>query len=260
MTLRDRLAATPLAVWVSSLGLLYVGVALIPVAAPFAQGGSIVVVIPFIVLPIVGGIAALKGKRWSFGVAAGIGILFLLLFGTYLPGTLANPADPSFWYAVSALPALLLVAGFSILGALHAKTGISQEPYLMSFRSTGGLATSIVVGFVIGAIVIGAIAAGEVQTILANNGAPADIRIVPGAAGAVPQPYTPALLTVAHGSAVVWVNGDTTTHTVTSNTTGLFDSGSFAPGVRWSHLFSQAGNYSYYCTLHAQMAGKVVVT
>ena len=63
-----------------------------------------------------------------------------------------------------------------------------------------------------------------------------------------------------HGGGVTWYNQDATQHTVTSNVSGQFDSGLLDAGVRWSHVFAQPGNYSYYCTLHLQMTGTIVVS
>ena len=59
---------------------------------------------------------------------------------------------------------------------------------------------------------------------------------------------------------MTWYNQDATQHTVTSNVSGLFDSSLLDAGVRWSHVFAQPGTYPYYCTLHPQMAGTVVVS
>src|SRR2546430_9180033 len=41
-------------------------------------------------------------------------------------------------------------------------------------------------------------------------------------------------LTLASGGKVTWINKDTTSHTVTSNQTGQFDSGTFGVGATWS--------------------------
>src|SRR5256886_16347632 len=67
-------------------------------------------------------------------------------------------------------------------------------------------------------------------------------------------------LTLASGGKVTWINKDTTSHTVTSNQTGQFDSGTFGVGATWSHTFTTAGTYYYYCTIHPMMWGVVVVS
>jgi plastocyanin len=39
----------------------------------------------------------------------------------------------------------------------------------------------------------------------------------------------------------------------------VFDSGLIKPGGTFSFKFTTAGTYDYYCTLHPEMAGQVVV-
>src|SRR4051812_23212128 len=60
--------------------------------------------------------------------------------------------------------------------------------------------------------------------------------------------FSPASLTVSAGTKVTWINDDTAAHTVTT-TSGpkSFDSGSIAKGKSFSHTFTAAGTYSYYC-------------
>ena len=77
--------------------------------------------------------------------------------------------------------------------------------------------------------------------------------------------FVPAILTVSKGTTVTWTNGDSTLHTVTSgspesgNSGTEFDSSYLAAGKTFQHLFSTAGTFDYYCTLHPYMKGKVVV-
>jgi len=63
------------------------------------------------------------------------------------------------------------------------------------------------------------------------------------------------------GDTVTWVNEDNVPHTVT--TTGgptSFDSGTMNKGETYSHTFTSAGTWSYYCAVHPDMKGTVVVT
>ena len=82
--------------------------------------------------------------------------------------------------------------------------------------------------------------------------------------------FTPQVITIKHGTKVVWKNADSTAHNVTSatsmstsaSTTGLFASPTLAAGQSWSHVFKKKGTYFYECTFHASMAamhGKIVV-
>jgi plastocyanin len=65
---------------------------------------------------------------------------------------------------------------------------------------------------------------------------------------------------VASGGKVTWINKDTTSHTVTSNTTGQFDSPPLSTGAPRSYTFTDAGTYRYHCTQHPQMWGIIVVS
>ncbi len=70
-------------------------------------------------------------------------------------------------------------------------------------------------------------------------------------------------LTVASGSSVAWFNADSVPHTVTftSAPEGIdpADLGVLAPGSDAVLEFDQPGQYSFYCTIHPDMTGTVVV-
>jgi plastocyanin len=70
--------------------------------------------------------------------------------------------------------------------------------------------------------------------------------------------YVPNPITVAVGTAVTWTNNDSIGHTSTSDT-GMFNSGTIAPGQSFSFTFQAAGTYPYHCTFHPGMVGSVVV-
>ena len=245
------------------LGLLYFAIGLLVLLVPFlltagAADAITVSSLAFAAILLVAAPLSLKGKRWSFALAAVVSLLFLLLFGSFLGPILANPADPTFWFAISAIPVLVLAFVFSVLALRNAKPGVGTKPYLASPRSTGGLLTVAVLGFVVGGLVVGNIAATTIARILEGTQEPSDIRIVPNAAG-VDLPFDPATFDVSVGATVVWFNGDTATHTVTSNATGLFESGNFLPGATFRHAFNTAGTYAYHCTPHPLMTGTIVV-
>ncbi|HLX51190.1 MAG TPA: cupredoxin family copper-binding protein [Streptosporangiaceae bacterium] len=71
--------------------------------------------------------------------------------------------------------------------------------------------------------------------------------------------FGPQAVTVKVGTTVHWVNHDTEAHTVTSNT-GAFGSPVLQPGHGYSYTFTKPGSYSYHCTIHPFMTGKVVVS
>jgi len=64
--------------------------------------------------------------------------------------------------------------------------------------------------------------------------------------------FSPANLTIAHGTAVTWKNGDGVNHTVTSaiGSADPYNSNFIAGGGTFSHTFATAGTYRYYCTIH----------
>ncbi len=70
--------------------------------------------------------------------------------------------------------------------------------------------------------------------------------------------YLPATLIVNVGDTVVWKNEDMVPHTVTDRGKS-FDSGSIVNGASWSDVVNKKGTYSYYCTFHPNMNGKLIV-
>lgn len=70
--------------------------------------------------------------------------------------------------------------------------------------------------------------------------------------------FQPQTITVPPGSEVVWINEDDTPHTVTSADRALNSSG-LDQGDRFSATFDKPGSYPYFCSLHPQMRGVVVV-
>lgn len=77
-----------------------------------------------------------------------------------------------------------------------------------------------------------------------------------------PSTFEPAMITIAVGTTVTWINTDSLVHTVTSGTrgsaTGSFDV-TLSPGEVFSHVFDEAGTFEYHCTLHPGMDGTVIV-
>ena len=67
--------------------------------------------------------------------------------------------------------------------------------------------------------------------------------------------YSPASVTIKKGGTVNWVWRGRAPHDV--------NGGSFRSKIKtsgsWSHRFVRSGTFSYRCTIHASMTGKVVV-
>ena len=70
--------------------------------------------------------------------------------------------------------------------------------------------------------------------------------------------FNPGEVSLAVGATVTWVNADAVSHTSTSDSSG-WNSGSIAPGRRFSATFPTAGTFPYYCSIHPGMVGTVVV-
>jgi plastocyanin len=70
--------------------------------------------------------------------------------------------------------------------------------------------------------------------------------------------YAPAVLRVAAGTTVTWVNHDEEPHTVTS-ATGAFASGGLSRDETFSQRFATPGTYAYACALHPHMKATVIV-
>ena len=70
--------------------------------------------------------------------------------------------------------------------------------------------------------------------------------------------FGPETLTVPVNSAVTWVNKDDVPHVIASND-GLFKSKALDTDDKYSYTFTKAGTYSYYCSIHPKMVGKIIV-
>ena len=72
--------------------------------------------------------------------------------------------------------------------------------------------------------------------------------------------FTPAVLTVARGTTVVWTNRDDMPHTVVSDARPpVFRSHALDTGDTFAAVFDQPGRWGYFCALHAHMQGTIVV-
>ena len=72
--------------------------------------------------------------------------------------------------------------------------------------------------------------------------------------------FSPGDLIVPAGTTVTWVNHDETPHTVVAaGDPRAFRSGGLDTDDKFSFTFTKPGIYSYLCTVHPYMTGKVVV-
>jgi uncharacterized protein (TIGR03118 family) len=168
----------------------------------------------------------------------------------------------------------LLVANFGD-GKINAFDPCSGE-YLGSLQDSSGAALAIpglwALSFGNGR------GAGDANTLYFTAGIPGpgnvedhglfgSIQVADAAPAAQPQPtpatinnfaFMPSTVTIAAGVQVQWINQDGTAHTVTADD-ARFHSDILDRGQTFSQTFSAPGTYSYHCSIHPFMKGKVVV-
>jgi plastocyanin len=92
--------------------------------------------------------------------------------------------------------------------------------------------------------------------------------VTSGSSSKTTDAYAPNPIEVNVGDTVTWTNRDSQPHTVTSGSNGQpdgnFDSSPglnpiMAPQGTFSHTFETAGEFPYYCGLHPNMVGTVIV-
>ncbi len=68
--------------------------------------------------------------------------------------------------------------------------------------------------------------------------------------------FSPDTITVKQGTKVTWVNNDSATHTIKSDT---FNSSDIVQGGIFEFTFVNKGSFNYVCGIHPSMKGKVIV-
>lgn len=87
---------------------------------------------------------------------------------------------------------------------------------------------------------------------------PAPQPAAPGDVTIFDNGFTPATLSVAVGSTVTWSNTGSLPHTVTDGA-GAFDSGVLMASGTYRRTFTTSGTYLYFCSLHPEMKGTILV-
>jgi len=70
--------------------------------------------------------------------------------------------------------------------------------------------------------------------------------------------FTPQAITVKAGTTITWTNRDDIPHTVVSDEQ-LFKSKTLDTDDKFSTTLTKPGTYSYFCSIHPKMTGKVIV-
>jgi plastocyanin len=71
--------------------------------------------------------------------------------------------------------------------------------------------------------------------------------------------FSPKTFTVPAGATVTWTNHDNPPHVVTSTDSQFQKSPVLKAGQSFSNTFATAGTYSYFCSIHPRMTGKIIV-
>lgn len=70
--------------------------------------------------------------------------------------------------------------------------------------------------------------------------------------------FVPKRLEIAAGTTVTVINDDDEAHTARA-ADGSFSSGGLDTHAAWTHGFVRPGTYAYFCELHPDMTGTIVV-
>ncbi len=84
------------------------------------------------------------------------------------------------------------------------------------------------------------------------------VRIVEHPGGDPDAFYRPDPITVHLGDAITWTNYDSDPHDATADN-GAFASGPIANGSSYTWVPRKAGAFTYFCTLHPEMHGTIIV-
>jgi len=70
--------------------------------------------------------------------------------------------------------------------------------------------------------------------------------------------FSPDPITVTVGTTVTWTNHDEVLHTVVSSDK-LFSSPELEANQHFAFTFEKVGTFAYFCSIHPEMKGKVIV-
>jgi len=71
--------------------------------------------------------------------------------------------------------------------------------------------------------------------------------------------FSPKMFTVPAGGTVTWINDDKVPHVISSADNHFQKSTLLQPGQSFSNTFATGGTYSYFCSIHPRMTGKIIV-
>lgn len=143
-------------------------------------------------------------------------------------------------------------------------TGVRGNPtpvfyYRYGFILHSDMKISKWMGVAFVSVVLFCLASWQAMTIAQTNGenntesAADQVSVVTMAA----LKFIPEEITISKGDTVEWKNTDFIPHTSTAEK--QWDSGLLLPNQSWKHTFTESGEFSYKCTYHPTMTGKVIV-
>ncbi|GEM_PF-4173900 len=71
--------------------------------------------------------------------------------------------------------------------------------------------------------------------------------------------FAPQTISIKKGATIRWTNKDTVSHSATSDTAGIFDTGFFSQGQTKDIILNTPGTFAYHCAAHSSMTGSIVV-
>ena len=107
-------------------------------------------------------------------------------------------------------------------------------------------------------VLFGAVGAAALVFAAVPIGRSADQAAFPPAVRIANFSFAPSTLVVATGTTVTWTNADDDVHTVVDSDR-KFKSAALDTNDTFSQTFTAPGEYDYFCSLHPQMLGKVIV-
>ena len=99
----------------------------------------------------------------------------------------------------------------------------------------------------------------EPGALAAAGAASANGKEAPGTIAIANFTFAPATLRVRPGEAVTFVNRDDTAHRIASSSNGFQASPGLDSGQSWVLRLQRPGTYPYFCSIHPQMQGSIVV-
>lgn len=93
-----------------------------------------------------------------------------------------------------------------------------------------------------------------------------DVSVVPHSSNLTDTAFQPNPVNIKVGNTVRWTNDDSAIHNVVEGNPATgdipegFESDLLNTGQTFEHTFNQTGTFDYYCDIHHNMVGQVIVT